>query len=253
MKIDAPKNEMIWKLRQLWKDTFGDTDAFLDAFFSNAFSPSRARCITVGDQPVAALYWFDCRCRDARIAYIYAVATAKEYRGQGLCRALMEDTHRHLHALGYEGAVLVPSNERLFEMYRKMGYETCGYIRELSCDAAAGDVQVDVVNKEEYARLRRSYLPVWGVVQEGENLDFLETQYAMMKGDGCVFAAYRENEKLICKELLGDASAVSQIVSAMGCKTGVFRVPGEVGDGPFAMYHSLGSAPAPTYFGLAFD
>ena len=100
MKIDAPSATHIPHLRSLWKEAFGDTDAFLDAFFGAAFSPDRCRCIIADDRPIAALYWFDCTWQGKKVAYIYAVATDLQCRGQGLCRALMENTHPYLKFQG---------------------------------------------------------------------------------------------------------------------------------------------------------
>jgi len=96
MKIDYPLESQIGGLRLLWKEAFGDTDALLDVFWSTAFAADRCRCITIDDEVAAALYWFDCRFDDRPIAYIYAVATAKAQRKQGLCRKLMEDTRNLL-------------------------------------------------------------------------------------------------------------------------------------------------------------
>ena len=70
MTIDAPKTAQIPQLRQLWKEAFGDTDTFLDSFFSLAFAPERCRCITLGDTVPSALYWFDCTCRGEKWAYL---------------------------------------------------------------------------------------------------------------------------------------------------------------------------------------
>ena len=93
----------------------------------------------------AALYWFDCDLPHwasptefsvRKLAYLYAVATAKAHQGQGLCRALMENTHEHLRQLGYDGCILSPQSEGLFTMYGKLGYTTCGHILEFSCSAA---------------------------------------------------------------------------------------------------------------------
>ena len=47
MRIDHPTDAEISGLRQLWKEAFGDTDGFLDAFFSTGFSPER--CLYAGE------------------------------------------------------------------------------------------------------------------------------------------------------------------------------------------------------------
>ena len=60
MTIDSPKIDQLPQLRALWKEAFGDTDAYLDSFFTLGFSPERCRCVTEDGQVSAALYWFDC-------------------------------------------------------------------------------------------------------------------------------------------------------------------------------------------------
>ena len=68
MLIDTPTAKDLPELRELWKEAFGDTDAFLDSFFSLAFSPARARCIRSDGGICAALYWFDCEYGGGRVA-----------------------------------------------------------------------------------------------------------------------------------------------------------------------------------------
>ena len=63
----------ISSLRRLWKEAFGDTDEFLDAFFSTGFSPDRCRSITMEGETAAAAYWLPCVCQGQPFAYIYAV------------------------------------------------------------------------------------------------------------------------------------------------------------------------------------
>ena len=124
-------------LKKLWKTVFGDPDAFIDSFFEIAFSPQRCLYLTENNQPVSALYWFDCEYEGGKLAYIYAVATSPEHRGKGLASQLMKDTHAHLKALGYAGAVLKPASG-LFPFYERLGYVTSGYISpsQLLCSAA---------------------------------------------------------------------------------------------------------------------
>ena len=253
MIIDAPKQTLIPDLRSLWREAFGDTEEFLDGFFKTAFHTDRCRCAVSDESVTAVLYWFDCLHMGKRIAYVYAVATAKAYRGRGISHALMEDTHRHLERLGYEGVILVPGSETLFRFYEGMGYRTCSTIREFSCASAVKEIEVRCIDKKEYALLRRRMLPVGGIVQENENLDFLQTQALFYSGSGFLLAARKEADRLVGVELLGDEGKAPAIVNALGCVRGMFRVPGE--GRPFAMYRSLsGNVSAhPSYFGLAFD
>lgn len=253
MIIDTPNRSQIPELRSLWQEAFDDTEEVIDDFGRTAFHIDRCRCAVTDGKVVAALYWFDCLHMGRHIAYVYAVATAKAYRRQGIGHELMEDTHRHLVKLGYEGVILVPGSKELFRYYEGMGYRTCSTIREFSCDASVKEVSIRCIDTEEYAHLRRQMIPQGGVVQENENLDFLQTQDRLYAGPGFVLAAEKEGDRLSCVELLGDETKAPEIVSALGCVQGTFRVPGE--GKPFAMYLPLTDCmlPAPAYFGLAFD
>lgn len=253
MIIDTPLESQRPGLRRLWKEAFADTDKFLDAFEKTAFCADRCRCVTVGSEVVSVLYWFDCLFQGAPVAYLYAVATAKAYRGRGFCHELMENTHQHLRQLGYEGAILVPGSGELFLLYKGIGYQACSTIREISCTASDEKVSLRRVGETEYASRRRELLPAGGIIQENENLHFLQTQAQFYTGEDFILAARIENEKLCGIELLGETSKASEIVGSLSCKSGTFRVPGT--GKRFAMYRKLSAStlPAPSYFGLAFD
>ncbi len=261
LHIGAPHESQLSALRALWQEAFGDSDEFLDTFHTTAFSPDRCRCITIGGKVTAVLYWFDCEYESKRVAYLYAIATARAFRGQGLCHRLMENTHAYLSSLGYEGTALVPACKELFEFYEKQGYRTCSYVREftaknntdLNITESETAFSLQPISKEEFAILRTKLLPEGSVIQENENLDFLETQAKFYAGEDFVMAAYVENECLHCVELLGNASHARKIMNFLGCTKGHFRTPGD--EIPFAMYHSLtdNEVLPPKYFSLAFD
>ncbi len=253
MTIDSPKKELIPALWELWQEAFGDSMDFIGTFEKTAFSTERCRCVTVNDTLAAALYWFDCSCCEQKVAYIYAVATKKEFQGQGICRELMNNTHRHLKELGFQLAVLVPGSQSLFNFYKKTGYEVCTYIGELSCNTAEKNIVLNSINADEYAELRRAVLPKNSIIQENENLRFLEVQAQFYKGDGFLLSARSENGKVFAAELLGDISSAPEIVNALGCTEGRFRFPGN--DRPFSMYKKLTDKVVikPEYFAFAFD
>lgn len=251
MIIKPPSREEIPQLRQLWKQAFGDTDAFLDSFFSAAFAPERSRCVVTDGEVAAALYWFFCEAGGQPLAYIYAVATAKQFRGKGLCRRLMADTYNHLKNLGYAGALLVPGDPELREMYRDMGYEDMTGVERFSVRAVA-PIPLERIDGKQYAALRRERLPENAVLQEGENLRFLENIAQFYRGEDVLLCAAQENGKLTVPELLGNAAAAPGIVAALDCEEGTFTVPGE--DEPFAMGIAFSEAfQKPSYFAFAFN
>ena len=184
------------------------------------------------------------------MAYLYGVATAKKHRGKGICKALAENTHAHLKYLGYAGAILVPADEKLSQMYEKLGYQVCSSVSEFVCTAASEAADLRQVDKEEYRLLRRQFLPENGVVQEGDNLDFLETMADFYAGEDFLVAVTHGDE-FFAPEILGNEQAAPGILAALRINQGHFRGPGA--GKPFAMYLSLSDCPAPGYFGLAFD
>lgn len=252
MRFDHPAQEQIPQLLGLWKEAFGDYDGFWEMFLETGFSPERCRCILEDGQITASLCWFDCSCEGQKLAYVYAVVTDPAHRGKGLCRALLEDVHRHLRSRGYTAVLLVPAEENLRQMYRKMGYTDCSTVSEISCSAADTAVSLRTVDTEEYAGLRRELLPIGGVVQDGENLTFLAAQAQLFAGENFLLAAYADGDTLVGMELMGNREAAPGILRALGFPQGRFRMPGE--DKPFAMIHPLAEgAVFPTYFGFAFD
>ena len=252
MKIDFPSPHHLPQQRRLWQDAFGDTDAFLDSFFQTAYSPDRCRCVFMGEDIAAILYWIDCCVQEQKLAYLYAVVTHPGHRGRGLCRMLMDNTHSLLSSRGYAGAILVPHKESLRAMYAGMGYRNTGGLTSFSCTASDTPVSLRAVAPAEFAALRRTLLPENAVIQEGDGLALLAQQLQFYAGENFLLAAYGENGVLSVPELLGNASAAPDILNALEYPHGNFRVPGS--NIPFAMFHPLtDGAIFPSYFGFAFD
>ena len=251
MIISSPRKSDIPRLKELFAETFGDSGEFVSLFFDTAFSCDRARAVYIDSKIVAMLYWFDCEYDGKSLAYIYAVATDKNYQGQGLCRALIENTHAHLKSLGYAGAILVPSEPSLFEFYEKLGYKTATYIEEFECQGATEGCAFTQIDKDEYARLRREYLPKGAVIQERENLDFLDRLAHFIKGDDFLLSYSIYEGKLHAYELLGNKAKAPNILCTLGVKSGTFRGVGK--SRPFTMLYPFEKMTMPSYFAFAFD
>lgn len=252
MKIDYPSPDLIPALRSLWKEAFGDSDAFLDSFFAIAYAPNRCRCIAAEDGAEAVLYWFDVFCRGQKFAYIYAVATAAASRGKGLCRALMADTAALLKASGYHGALLVPQDEGLQTMYSKMGYLLATSIDEFFCAAESTPLSIREIAPEEYAALRPGALPEGRVELSGESLAFLAAHARFYVGENLMATVSREEEHLRVLEYLGSPEAIPTFIHALGHTEATVRTPGS--GVPFAMYLPLTpDCQKPNYFAFCFD
>ena len=172
MRPEHPQQIHIPGLRKLWQEAFGDTDAFLDGFFSTAFSPERCVCIVQGERVLSAAYWLDAQLPEGKAAYIYAVATLKECRGRGLATKIMKALEEMLRRRDYVAAILVPAQQSLAEFYGGMGYGFFGGICECSALAKSPGIALRKINAAEYGALRKRYLPAGGVIQDGESLRF---------------------------------------------------------------------------------
>ena len=233
-------------LKTLWTECFGNEENWIDAFFQTAFDPTHVCCLNRQGSLAAGLCWMDTFCDGRPLAYLYAIATDPEHRHQGLCRELMGKTHDLLARQGYAGAILVPADDGLRQMYGKMGYVNFGGIRRFS--AKAGEpIPIRQLSPVEYGALRREYLPVGGVVQENGAMEFLASWAELYAGADFLLAMAGD----FGLELLGNADAAPGILGALGLERGSFRVPGEE---PFAMFRSLSEDDwQPGYFGLAFE
>ena len=252
MIISEPNPSHMPQLRRLWKAAFGDGDEFLDMFYTTAYAPQRCRCVLDGDIVAAVLYWFDCTCEGQKLAYIYAVATDPGYRNQGLCRRLMEDSANHLKNEGYAGALLLPQDAGLRQMYGKMGYLPCTDIGEEIIQAAGKPLALTELTAEEYAKLRKTMLPPGSVIQEGENLTYLAAFSCFYRTEDTIAVLFRDETRIICYEILGDMTKAPRIIRTFEAQEGFFRFPGK--KKPFTMYLPLvENCPNPRYFSFAFD
>lgn len=232
----------MWKA--LWSAAFGD-DGWIDSFFRTVFQAENTLAIFRDGQLAAGLAWMQTSCQGRKLAYLYAVATAPEYRHQGLCRELMANAQETLAARSYDGSVLVPADDGLRQMYAAMGYRNFGGVENLTLPAGV-PVPLREVTPEEYAALRRNYLPEGGIVQEDGAIEYLAESAKLYAGNGFLLAA-TEDEPM---ELLGDASQAAGILGALKKPEGTFRLPGP---SPFAMFRPIcDDSWTPAYFGLDF-
>lgn len=211
-------------LTKLWQEAFGDEIAYIDAFFETAWAPERSRVAVIDGEIAGMHFWFDCELDGQKLAYLYAVATDKRFRGRGVATKLMEDGEELLEARGYAGAILSPGSESLFRFYADRGYETVGYRSEERI-MAGQPIPIREVDEEEYALLRRTLLPENGVRQEGENLRFLHRFSRFYAGEGFCAAVY--GSEAFLPEYLGDREKIPGMLGALGLSEASVRMSGD--------------------------
>ena len=181
------------------------------------------------------------------------VATRASRRGERLAGRLLEDTHAHLAARGYAGAILVPSEPSLFDFYARFGYTPCAPMQTVVCEAAGEPLTLHRVSGEEYGRLRDSMLPQGGVRPGGAAIRLLEATALLYAGENLLVAVSRSGEQIVADELFGDVTLAPRVLGTLGAKAGRFRIAGGARD--LAMARPLTDAPLPPicHFSLAFD
>ena len=250
------KEQDIPALRRLWKEAFGDTDALLDGFFSTAFAPDRCLCGWEEGKLVCVVYWLDHTWREHTIAYAYAVATDKAYRGRGFCHKLLESLRKRLRDRGYYGILLVPEDEYLAAFYRSMGYEPCCPMEHFDVPAAGRpDPGLRRITWEQYVWYRGQLLPEESVMPGEEVYRYLDTYLDFYRADAGIFCGTveerPEGDHLQIQEFLGEPKGLFAIVQAMGCKTCKVRLKGAY---PYGCFRRLTKEKAmPQYFGLPMD
>ena len=91
--------------RELWKLAFGDSDSYIDNFYNTYYRPERVVVLEEGGAVRSMTAWFDTTFvvpgqGEYRAAYLYAVATHPDCRGQGLAGKLLAGADEYFRSLG---------------------------------------------------------------------------------------------------------------------------------------------------------
>lgn len=119
--------EDIPQLRLLWKEVFGDSDAFLDLYFKQMFVPEQCVLSVEGVQLVAAMQLLPYNARiKGKIyhgRYIFAVMTSPTHRKQGHMQAMFDFVFENINRELISFLFLIPQENYLFDVYAKFGFE----------------------------------------------------------------------------------------------------------------------------------
>lgn len=238
-------------LQVLWNRVFGDGPVVSGAFFDR-FPPEAHTRVINRDALAAMASWIPVTLAGQAGAYVYAVATAPDQRGKGLCRTLMGELEDALAARGLAFAALCPATSSLFDFYAKLGYETAFYHSVRQVSAIKKEIAPEEIPPAEYGALREAHLPSPHCVWEEAALSYLLATgtrfYRLPHGCAAVSA-----ESLRIPELLGPAENAAALCHALGIARAEVSVPGmETARG---MVKSLrfGQKTPPAHLGFAFD
>lgn len=167
MRIRQAEEKDMPRIIEIWQEAFGDSKEEIEAFFR--FLQKEVRTYVAEDEGgaeegriagqlcVLPALLFSETGEKVPAAYLYAVATAEEFRNRGICTLLLKEVHKILQA---ENRIpfLVPAEEKLLLFYQERGYFPC-FSEELTEVSLEGDTEEDIeitpISSEEYIALRK--------------------------------------------------------------------------------------------------
>lgn len=118
-------------LKQLHKLAFGDSDAYIDFFFEQRFSPENCFLHFENGVPVGALYAriFRLRIQDKKVhvPFFTGIATHPDHRRKGIAAGLIRQATETYAARGYPLVLLHPFN---VDFYKKQGFAPVNFTVE---------------------------------------------------------------------------------------------------------------------------
>lgn len=113
-------------MKKLWQEVFGDSDEFIDIFFTKFYRPSRTLLLFENGELVSMLYYMDVNAKyfkkKIKCAYLYGVATKLSERRRGHFRKLHTQFVEELKEKHYDTVLVMPADDSLFSFYKDFGY-----------------------------------------------------------------------------------------------------------------------------------
>ena len=108
--------------RALWMEVFGDEREDVDRFLTEYSDEQNMLLHREQGRVVAMLHIVDLTTDYGPTAYLYAIATASEWRGRGFASELIRRAIALARERGYKAVMLIPSKESLVGYYARFGF-----------------------------------------------------------------------------------------------------------------------------------
>ena len=283
--IRLAENKDHLQLKALWNQVFGDSSSAIDFYFANRHQNQNMLVYEENNVVAGMLTMLPVQLVSGKQMrpgrYIYAVATAPEYRQRGISTQLLLYCHSYMQEKGETAAILAPASESLFAFYEKRGYQTMFYVESStflssglpSCPSGA---ICTPCNAADYFRIRdtafsdSSLFVRWGedaldyIIKGarafGDDVYYIRTQ----TGEGCAVCGWLGRQIFIRETALVNISiteALSILQRTLGAAKYSLRLPIGSLQGstpqPFGMIHYLCDVPKstgkPPYLSLILD
>ncbi len=132
--------------RELWMEVFGDEREEVDRFLIDIHNADNLLTHSEQGRVVSMLNIVEINTDYGPTAYLYAIATAPQWRGRGFAERLIRQAIEVSRERGYKAVMLIPSEESLVEYYKRFGFSEPSYMLDFSngYDLGTGDKERDV-------------------------------------------------------------------------------------------------------------
>lgn len=217
-------------VKALWMEAFGGPSGYADLFLQHRAELQNTLLYLQEDALCGMLFLLPCRLTfgsvSYRCAYLYAVATGREHRGQGVSTALLDAAYRLCGERGYHLCALAPATHSLFGFYQKRGYSTQGFAKRLVLDRVAVTAAplLSQITSEELVSMRKEAFGNAYLEWDRSALDYSVTENKYQGGD---FYRYRLGEhsgffgyvpaqkQVLIWEFSGDSSILAGIARGL--------------------------------------
>lgn len=168
MILRHPRREEIPQLAELWSSCFPDAQEDVARFLDQVLRPEYGLVVLQPNgRPAAMLTMLPVMMHTNtniyKGSYLYGVCTHPDFRGQGYFHQLMERAKEEAKSQNRQFLCLVPEGEKLFSLYRSLGYETLFYRTQKKLDPLDYEDRQVLCTMEEigegyYIKLRQLYL-----------------------------------------------------------------------------------------------
>lgn len=117
------------KMAALWKDTFSDSEAYVDLVLDNYFNPDLIAWHEEGGRLISALLGIPYEFKSSSPSvpplkglYLCGLATVPSHRGRGLMSRLIEEINEKATRVGFDFSFLIPASEELTFYYEHRNY-----------------------------------------------------------------------------------------------------------------------------------
>lgn len=130
--------------KELWKEAFGDSDAFVEFYFANKVKLKNTMGAFIGGRLAGDITMQEMlvrlRGRDVPTGFLAGCATKQEYRNRGIMAGLL---YAQMRAMDRQGYALCHLHPFLHAFYRKFGWETVSFMRKKTKRPLGRGVQAD--------------------------------------------------------------------------------------------------------------